>query len=432
MKYFFIPLILLVSSSVFAQLQYRVEFKEEVDPKTLSEEQKKSRLFDGTMKAMEHFSAELGYEFADFKKKLDGKFEESFKLHKEQKLSERFGKGKESLSEEEKKSFLAGLESEKDLEFRKFSKALDIIQSYNSKASSEAESFKTIIELTLDRLKLNRLLKKITTDEKKAFSRLWIVPEMSLINLTWTDLGLEKEASFLNPLSGSWQKWVNENLPDSVEDVAVCEDECHKFFLEWEQKAVDQLATSVPADYQRALFAKVSLNLRRTHFNPTLNESVFEWDGKLLVLDVHTKRSVASYNLPPEKKDWRSLDQKALNSALASRLYRSPLPFFKQIEASLKGAQLNQVNRLVIRGHKNISDVLALMELMKARGSSLGMDVKLDKIRPNEAELLCFYQGEEKSFSDLLSKLKELKSSTGYQLVNEFTGVQHVLKLVHE
>ena len=71
------------------------------------------------------------------------------------------------------------------------------------------------------------------------------------------------------------------------------------------------------------------------------------------------------------------------------------------------------------------------MEELKARGSSLGLDVQMDFFKSSEAQILCFYQGEEKSFTDLLSQLKELKLSQSYKLVNEFNGI-HILKLVTE
>lgn len=427
MRFLFIALFF-VSSPLWAQLQFQAQINDD-QTQSVATDKKRDQLFAASLKAMENFSKELGYDYEDFKKKLDEKFEKSFSDFKEQRLKERFGTGKDALTEEQKKEFFTEIEAQRVVEYQKFSRILDTVQSYNMQAG---EGGKTVVDLKMDRLKLNRLFKKIISDEKKAYSRIWIIPEINLSSLAWADLGLEKEQKFLRPLAESWQKWVSENLPESVEDVGVCESQCHQYFEEWEQKTVDQLQTGVDNDYKHGVWAKVSLNLKRTQYNPSLNESAFEWEGKLLILDVDTKRTIVSYSLPMESKEWRNLDQKALNSALASRIYRTPLPFFKQVDSVLKSAQPNRVIRLVIKGHKNISDVLALIELMKSRGSSLGLDAKLDKIRSSEAEVLCFFQGEEKSFTDLLSKLKELKSSTSYQLVNEFTGVQHVLKLVHE
>ncbi len=423
MKYFFL---ITFCFSILTEVHAQLIFKAEVTPS-----QKRTDLFQAGTLAVEHFSQELGYSYADFKKRLDEKFAVHFQEFQKRKLQEKFGNGVASLDEETKKKFLTDLDATKEEEFQKYSRILDAIQSYQVTTITKEDGPKSVIDVTLDRQKLNRLLKRIISDERKPYSTLWIITELTPSQFDWKDLGLEREDNMANPLSQSWLKWVSENLPESVEEVAICQNACRNFYEEWEQKSADQL-TVVDNEYKHGIWLKVSLNVRRTQFNPSLNESFFEWDGKAVVLDVDTKRSLVGFNLPPEKKDWRDLDQKALNSALVSRLYRSPLPYFKDLESGLKKGQLNRVTRLIIRGHKNISDVMALIDLMKARGSSLGLDVKLDKIRPHEAEVLCYYQGEENSFGDLLSKLKELKSSTSYQLVNEFTGVQHVLKLVSE
>lgn len=60
------------------------------------------------------------------------------------------------------------------------------------------------------------------------------------------------------------------------------------------------------------------------------------------------------------------------------------------------------------------------------------MEVHLESFQQDQAKLLCFYQGEAKVFSDLLSQLKELKSSNSYVLVSELTGPFPVVKLLTE
>jgi len=72
------------------------------------------------------------------------------------------------------------------------------------------------------------------------------------------------------------------------------------------------------------------------------------------------------------------------------------------------------------------------MDQLKTRGSSLGLEVFLDSFTKNQALFNCFYLGEEKSFNDLLSSIKELKSSNTYQLVHDYTGGRHEMKLVTE
>jgi hypothetical protein len=426
MKKLYLLFILLFTCPVLAQLEYQGEVTT-----TSDEGEKKNILFAATNKAVEKFSPDLGFDYTDFKKKLDEKFAQYFVEYKELKLTEKYGKGKDSLEKEVKDSFLKSLDADKMSEYQKFSRLLDTVQSYHMKSTSTPT--KSLIDIKLDRLKLVRILKRISTGEKKTYSKLWIIQDTRAENFAWSDLGFEKETTFTHPLSESWQKWINENLPDPIEDVGICSGVCSTFFQNWEQQSVDELQSHPVNDYKRGLWAKVSINLRRTHYNPSLTESTFEWSGKLLILDIDTKRIVHSFDLPLERKEWRGIEQKALNSALASRIYRTPLPFFKELDTFLKSAHaLNRVSRLVIKGHKNMGDVLALIETLNARGAALGLEIKLDKMSSGEAEAICFYQGEEKSFTDLLSKVKELKSSTSYQVVDEFNGSIHVLKLVSE
>lgn len=53
----------------------------------------------------------------------------------------------------------------------------------------------------------------------------------------------------------------------------------------------------------------------------------------------------------------------------------------------------------------------------------MGIKASLESFQKDEARLLCFFQGEAKVFSDLLSQLKELKSSHSFVLSSDLTGL---------
>lgn len=270
----------------------------------------------------------------------------------------------------------------------------------------------------------------ITPASTKAFQKLQVVFELNLINMTWEELGLKEAKSFSDPIIATWEKWFKDHIPSNVNEVTFCRDTCRDF-LEWEQIEQDQ-KMAIPEPLQNTMWLKVSVFLRR---NPDFSEteSVFEWEGSAVLLDANTKRVLGSYQLLPEQRKLRGMDQKGINSAIASALYRAPLDAFQKL---VKKAEENpksvRLERLIIRGNKNLDDVLSLMTLLKQEGASLGLITELDLLTQTEVHLLCFYSGEEKSFTDLLSRLKELKSSHNYTLVNEFTGINHVLKLISE
>lgn len=395
-------------------------------------------LYESTLKAMQQFAPELGVQFADFQAQLNKKFESYFEDLKEQKLVAAYGKNyKTTLDKESQEKFLAGLNEKRDDEFRKFSRVGELVQSYSFKTIEQSNQNPKIwnaeVQLTLDKVKLDRLFRRIISEEKKQFDKIFILGELDISRFEWKDLGLEKESSFTGVLNDTWDRWFNENLSPNVGEVQICGIECRDFIRDWEQTPIEKVEGKLDPYYKDSVLVHVSMDVKRTSFHESLKESSFEWEGRVVLLDINTKRVLASYVLPLEKRDLRNMDLKAQNSALASSLYRTPLSAFLQLKKKLTDAQkLNRVSRLVIQGHRHLGDVVALMELLKTRGSLLGLDLKLDYFKSNEAELLCFYQGEEKSFSDLLSRVKELKSSQSYVLVNEFTGINHVIKLVTE
>ena len=85
------------------------------------------------------------------------------------------------------------------------------------------------------------------------------------------------------------------------------------------------------------------------------------------------------------------MDQKGINSAIASALYRAPLDAFqKLVKKAEENSKSVRLERLIIRGNKNLDDVLSLMTLLKQEGASLGLITQLDLLTQTEVHLLCF------------------------------------------
>lgn len=252
---------------------------------------------------------------------------------------------------------------------------------------------------------------------------IWIVNEFNLHDLAWPDLGLEHERSFSAPLVDSWQKWLRENSSVNKE-IKSCSDECLSTYSEWQDQDAFLLTGAIAEPYRNGVWVKISIDLARPKPG-----GKFRWQGRVVLIDINSKQILSSSELLPEEKEWSGLSQKKVNSALATRIYRSALPALK----SLKLAQSHpytRATRLKIQGGRHLADIMKVLELLKVRGESLGLALQLEYVQQQEARVLCFYRGEEKSFTDLLSQLKELKSSDSYELVHHSTGVEHVLKMV--
>jgi hypothetical protein len=432
----FIFALLLASNVVWCQLETEKTVSVIVH-ETNPDEVKSVILHTAVWEWIKDHAGELNLDFSAFGKKLNDKFEVYFKELKDREFQRKYGKsyGPE-LTPELKSAFSQAQDYRRPLELAKFSQFSQILDQYSFKTIEQdklkPEQWRGTVILNLNRGKLDRLAARILSDENKQFKTIFIVTEMNLMGLTWSDLGLENEKSFKEALESSWEKWFGANLPDNIGNVIPCRSECLEGFSHWLELPQDE-NIQVSGEFSGSLWLKISLNLRRTSLVKDTSESTFEWNGSLVLLNANNKMVLANFTLPYEKKTWRGLDQKGLNSAIATSLYRFPLDDFLRMNRKIQEASaLNRLKRLVITGHKTLEDLLSLIEILRRKGTDLKLELRLENFSRGQAEILCFYQGEEKKFIDLLSRVKELKSLHNYSVVSEFSGVHPTLKLVTE
>lgn len=432
----FLFLLLLSVSNVWAQLQTEQAVSMELKARSVSAA-KPFLLYQATHEALKRYATELNLNVDELDKNLRKKFEVYFENFKQRKLAAKFGKNfSKDLSAAQKEEFLKGLEEHREAEYIKFSRLIGILDGHAFKQIGQDPKTPALwqanIFLEINRGKLDQLVKRASSNQTKQYAKLNLITNINLFGFSWNDLGLEKESSFIEPIASSWMKWLVSNQPVNVEEINYCTGLCLSGFERWLQLPQDE-GLEIEADQVNDLWLQVSLNLKKLFYHSNLNEWQFEWEGRVVLLDANTKRVLTSVEIHPERKTLRGTEQKEINSMLASHLYRSPLAAFTTTTKKVvELPQLNRLSRLVIQGQSHLGDVLSLMSLLKKEGHNLNLELQLDLFTQKEAQLLCFYQGEEKSFSDLLSRLKELKSSHSYRLVNEFTGIHHKLQLIAE
>jgi hypothetical protein len=428
-RLFALFLVLFISQAQ-AQLATQLEITQDLTAAS-GEEAKKEFLFYATIEAVRKFAPELGFDYELFDRKLQERFEDYFLKFKESIYQQKFGKTySETMAEEQKKTFFTGLDAKRNEEYIKFSRILELLQSYTfisiTPLENHPQRWKALVQLTLDRVRLDRLFRRILSGENKSFNRLYLVTNLNLVKMNWQDLGLTKGSSFTGPISHALKKWISENLPANTEEIELCDEECLSVYETWLTKTQEEIIQGPLSEKSGGIWLQVDLNLTKTLEG-------HQWFGRMVGLDINTKRVLASIALPA--RTWRPSTQgpHELNSALASEIYnslRSPLgELSKYIGRTLK---LNRWFSLVLQGQAHIGDILALIDLLKTRGAYLGLEAKLVSFSQKEAKLLCFYQGEEKTFIDLLSQLKELKLSKSYTGILETIGNDHLLKLVTE
>lgn len=265
---------------------------------------------------------------------------------------------------------------------------------------------------------------------KKPFPAMYIITEVTPLNFRWHDLSLE-EKSFTFPLMQSWEKFISTNLPVNVGEVKVCGEECLQHFRKWQEEEPQLLTPGGPDAYKDSLWVKIGFYVQRGGAGEGNNH--FQWEGRVNVLDINSKHVLMSFETAKAGATLPQITQSQINSALATRIYKTLLPSLKQVMQKLPDhLPFNRASRLVIKGASNMAEITGLLTKITSRGNLLGLVLEWDQFGTSEARFLCFYRGEEKSFSDLLSQLKELKSSKSYELVHEYDGTQHVINLIHK
>lgn len=428
--------LLSISSVAFAQIEAEKMISLEIPVQT-EKSAKPYLLHEAVLATISQNAHNLGIDKDIFEGQIKEKFKIHFEAYKARKAVEKFGKNfTETMSQDDQKVFFDGLEKYRAKEFVTYAKLDRVLDSYAfrqiQRDQTNLQQWQGVVFLNLNKTKFQRYSARLSSKDEKQYGTIQILTEINPIGFTWKELGVEKVSSFTEPLQDSWLKWFNTNLPNNVEEVSICEESCYEDFESW-QLIPQQEGMRIPEKIRNNLWLKVSYNLRKEKFLETINEWTFSWEGSVVLLDVNTKKILGSYNLSPEEKTWRNLEQKDLNSSMVSSMFRSPMDSFTKINRKIQDSpRLNRLTRLVVSGHKNLGDVISLIDLLKKNSTTSSLELSLNAFSTKQAELLAFYQGEEKSFTDLLSRVKELKSSHSYSLVNEFSGVHHELKLVAE
>ncbi len=319
----------------------------------------------------------------------------------------------------------------RDEEFRDFLNLVQLLESHHFKSINKDPGgpWKAELSLNVNKEKIKRFVKRIFSEEK-SFSKLLILTDIDLHSFSWSDMGLETPESLTLPLTSSWAKLLHTSLPINLDEVVACTGVCKEDFHRWLQLSRSETPNTSQL-LRDGLWLKLSFNLRRLHFQPLIQKWSVSWSGSAILLDANTKKILASYDLPLETRSLRGLNQKTLNSSIASSMYKTGVDALRKVKNDISLVKnYTRPSLLTIKGHRQVHDLISLMDLIRDKSVNLQLEVQLETLGTKEAQVRCFHHGEEKSFMDLLSRLKELKSSHNYKIVNELTDVGHVLKLV--
>jgi hypothetical protein len=428
----------LTSFLIFSSLSWgETEYvrKRQISGKDLSESLAKEQQIHNTIwEVIIERSGELKFDPSTLTSSVQERFNHHWAQVKDRRLREKFGKAFE-LSEEVKKTFLEGLEARKDEEFIRFLRLNSLVTSHGFKSHllGTDGSWTSEVFFSFDQEKLDRFLKRFLSKEAWDYDALYIISEIGLIGLTWKDLGLEKSEDFLSPLRSSWIDLAEKASSSKIEKIDDCIESCFQEFREWLNSSLAQRSLDADSYFRRSLVLKISYSLKKTGSRLQFGELDLEWEGKFILLDGESKKSLYSASIPIVQKTFQQQAFKALNSSIAGHMYRNSKDLFQGLEAVIKSSKrFSRLSYLTLTGHSHLGDVLVFNEKLRKEGEGLSLDPQIDLFTQKEAKILAFYRGEEKSFIDLLSRLKELKSSQSYKIFSEPVGNGFLLKFVAE
>ncbi len=265
-------------------------------------------------------------------------------------------------------------------------------------------------------------------DEAKPFRRLLLLAELSPENFGWGDLKLDDEQTFLAPVEAEWLRWLQENAPADVEEVALCRDACRDAVTRWRARDAKEMAKHVEPELLGSLLLTTKISLSREQLSA--REVRMSFTGGVLLHDLNTKQVLHWGDLPRDTLLLKLGDQKKFNSQLATASYRYPLAKFLEAKNQV-GRSVALTNALVVRlvNARNLGEALRFIEWVRVRGAGMQAQGKLDSFTSSSARVLIHFRGEGNKFKALVTAPSELESEWGRSVQIDDTGSELVLTL---
>lgn len=269
-----------------------------------------------------------------------------------------------------------------------------------------------------------------TQQQAREFRRLYLSSQVRLENFTWEDLKLTQATDFMAPVEAEWLKWFQENPPEDVEEVVLCDANCQGLLERWRAHDEKAMSTFFEPDFVGGLLLTATIQLQRELISGVSAETRMTYTGGVILQDLNTKRVLHWADLPREVITLRTQDQKKLNSGLATQTYRYPLSKFSETKAQVSKS-VTLTNAVVVRlqNPRHLGDVMRLIEWLRTKGAPMQAQGKLDSFNSSTAKILVHFRGEGNKFKALVSGVTELESEWGRTLTIEDQGSDIVITL---
>lgn len=353
----------------------------------------------------------LGLDSKAFWQRYEDQFENYFKPI-EDTLKE---KVKPEESAKNRADFEKSLRTQKLNAQARYGRIQRAIQSYSIKKMSRSPQVPNSrfmnVEAKVDRKNLTDLyMSFIKSGAKQGFTKLYLMTDFQLVNSTWSDTGVDLESDFTSVVNDHWKKWLLESGGVGLSEVIIAD---NSLISQFENRIHHSENLATEQNEAGELWLKVNLRLNKTNEDNVLQKRTFHVTGEYVLIDSQNNYVLDKGDFPTEVGAFSTQDLHQFSSQLASMIYRMPVNFWGKFSQIISAPIPSQFLKIKVTNIKNVSDAIAISDLINQIGVVKKATAGLIRLRGNEAEIGIRF------FGDGSEMLNMLKGLVGREIQNQ-------------
>jgi hypothetical protein len=301
------------------------------------------------------------------------------------------------------------------------------------------------VKAKVNRRELHKIYLSFTgNEENKHYSTLYISSDFTLVDTTWSEIGIEVETDFTDVLRNNWKDQITAAMTNKVDKVIFVDsaqtNELKKFSglsleivkqvkmqsdensMAAESTSKDNVrevtdAISMSNDYASSIWLKINFKIKKIRENENAQKRTFEVSGDLFLQDLSSQKVVFFTDFDEFQNSYSYEDPKVMSNGLANAIYQVPLGSFKSFPRSLESAKtsLKRVT-LEVSEYTNMSDLVNLTKFLSDKGVTKQFSPMIKSFDAKNAKILLEYSGEDQDMVTMLKSLSGMNIDQTSQL----------------
>ncbi len=255
--------------------------------------------------------------------------------------------------------------------------------------------------------------------KRSDYGSLFIMTNYNLKRITYTDLGIENENDFEGEVTKNWLEWFSKNKPLNIANTEILDESKESKLTEYLKVPTESMLSSIPEVFVNSLLLDIEVIIEKKKYEKTTNTYHFEYSGYAYLKDLQTNLVLETYKFAKVKKNYRLGPDMSVANLVANHVYQMGKGYFPQIQGRIKDiTPISTIQRLRLANYRNVKQLNSFIKLIRERGVKYSLQVKLDVISRDYAELILFYDGESNELKSLFSGLRSAKKDLSFDLID--------------